>query len=135
MSKRISSEIRNIFEENELNDLKRFIQSRQRLNRYTIILRYSFHIIQYAAIFTTTIAIGYGGNSNCGNNDVMKKLVWVGIGLNVAATLVNAFEHVNNSVSKKMLNDIRNIKVGDYVDESNMVDSYHRGAKTPELHA
>jgi len=50
-------------------------------------------------------------------------MVWVGIGLNVFSTLINAFENVNHSISKKLLHDIKLIKFGTYIDESDLIES------------
>ena len=56
--------------------------------------------MQSLGILTTSIAIGSNNN----------ELVWVGIGLNIFATLINIYEKTNNSISSKLLNDIKLIK-------------------------
>jgi hypothetical protein len=70
-------------------------------------LIYLFHIIQAAGILTTTIAAGYD----------MKQLIWVGVGFNLLASLLNVFEKTNSSISKGLLKDIQSIKEGKFVDE------------------
>jgi hypothetical protein len=75
-------------------------------------LIYFFHLVQSAGILTTTLAAGYD----------LKYLVWVGVSLNAAATLINIFEKTNNSISNKLLENITEIKNGNYLDESNLVD-------------
>ena len=50
----------------------------------------------------------------------MKLLVWVGVGLNITATLINVFEKTNSSISKNLMKDIQAIKEGSYVDESSI---------------
>ena len=75
-----------------------------------MVLIYLFHIVQSAGILTTTIAAGYD----------MKLLVWVGVGLNITATLINVFEKTNSSISKNLMKDIQAIKEGSYVDESSI---------------
>ena len=52
----------------------------------------------------------------------MKLLVWVGVGFNILASLINVFEKTNNGISKHLLKDINAIKDGTYVDEGTMVE-------------
>lgn len=103
----VSVEIQSIFEKNKLEDLKAFIDKRKCLNSWNIALIYLFHIIQSAGILTTTIAAGYN----------MKEIVWVGVGFNILASLLNVFEKTNASISKGLLKDIQAIKEGTFVDE------------------
>jgi GTP:adenosylcobinamide-phosphate guanylyltransferase len=104
----VSTEIQSILEKNKLEDLKEFIGKRKCLNSCNLALIYLFHIIQSAGILTTTVAAGYN----------FKELIWVGVGLNIIATIINAFEKTNSSVSKGLLKDINAIRDGTYVDES-----------------
>ena len=108
----IDIEIRNIFNQNKIHDLKKFIEKRNCLNNTNQILIYMFHVIQSAGVLTTTIAAGYD----------MKELVWVGVGLNILASLINIFEKTNDSISKRLFKDIHAIKNDTYVDEGMMVD-------------
>jgi hypothetical protein len=108
----INQQIHNIFETNKLDDLKRFISKRQCLNSWNIHLIYLFHTIQSAGILTTTIGTGYGYNY----------LIWIGVGLNVMASLIHIFEKTNNTISDKMLKNIILIKNNKYIDESTLVD-------------
>ena len=103
----VNTEIQTIFETNKLNDLKEFIKKRKCLNEWNMVLIYLFHVVQSAGILTTTIAAGYD----------MKLLVWVGVGFNILASLINVFEKTNNGISKHLLKDINAIKDGTYVDE------------------
>ena len=103
----MSVEIQSIFEKNKLEDLKAFIEKRKCLNSWNIALIYLFHIIQSAGILTTTIAAGYN----------MKEIVWVGVGFNILASLLNVFEKTNSSISKGLMKDIQAIKEGTFVDE------------------
>lgn len=116
----ISLQIKKVFEENVLSDLKRFIEKRQCLNQTNMILIYLFHIVQSAGILTTTIATGYN----------VREYIWIGVGLNVLASLINAFEQTNNNISKKLLQDIQSIKDGKYVDEGIVVESKKSSKKT-----
>jgi len=108
----VNTEIQTIFETNKLNDLKEFIKKRKCLNEWNMVLIYLFHVVQSAGILTTTIAAGYD----------MKVLVWVGVGFNILASLINVFEKTNNGISKHLLKDINAIKDGTYVDEGTMVE-------------
>jgi len=108
----VNTEIQVIFETNKLNDLKGFIKKRKCLNEWNMALVYLFHIVQSAGILTTTIAAGYD----------IKILVWVGVGFNILASLINVFEKTNNGISKHLLKDINAIKDGTYIDEGTMVE-------------
>ena len=125
----VNTEIQTIFETNKLNDLKEFIKKRKCLNEWNMVLIYLFHVVQSAGILTTTIAAGYD----------MKVLVWVGVGFNILASLINVFEKTNNGISKHLLKDINAIKDGTYVDEGTMVEmaptkeGAHGQAKEPLL--
>jgi len=110
--KTITSEIENILNKNTVEDLHEFIKRRKCLNSCNLTLVYLFHIVQSAGILVTTIAAGYD----------MKELIWVGVGLNVGASLLNVFEKTNNGISKHLLKDIKSIREGTYVDESECVD-------------
>jgi len=108
----VNTEIQKIFETNKLTDLKAFMRKRKCLNEWNMVLIYLFHVIQSAGILTTTIAAGYD----------MKILIWVGVGFNILASLINVFEKTNNGISKHLLKDINAIKDGTYVDEATMVE-------------
>ena len=111
-NKNIANEITKIFDDNELSDLKNFMNKRHSLNNCNLILMYLFHFIQSSGILITTIASGYN----------IKYLLWVGIGLNVLASLINIYEKINNDMLKKLMIDIQKIKDGNYVDESPIID-------------
>ena len=111
-TKDLGAEIQHIFDTNKLEDLKEFINRRKCLNNWNIALVYLFHFIQSAGILTTTIAAGYD----------IKSIVWVGVGLNILASMINIFEKTNNGISKKLMKDIQAIKDGTYVDESVSVE-------------
>ena len=51
----IRAEIQRLFDENQLDDLKRFMNKRQYLNRCNVYMLYIFHMIQSAGILTTSI--------------------------------------------------------------------------------
>ena len=108
----VNEEIRIIFEQNKMEDLKRFMAKRQRLNSANGWLIYAFHVFQSAGILTTTIATGYN----------IRELIWVGVGLNVISTLMNVFEKINTSISTKLMKDITSIREDKYVDEGTVVN-------------
>ena len=105
---KIQKQIKLILETNKIEDLKMFLNNRHRLNKCNIMMNYMFHIIQTAGILTTTIAVGYD----------IKILVWVGVGMNCVASLINIFEKTNITIIKKYMQDIQNIKNNNYIDES-----------------
>lgn len=108
----IAIQIENIFDNNQLSDLKRFMAKRQCLNYTNNILIYIFHLVQTSGILITTIAAGYN----------MKELVWVGAGVSAVASLIKIFETTNNSMLKKLMGDIKAIRSGNYVDEGALVE-------------
>jgi hypothetical protein len=108
----VNEEIRIIFEQNKIEDLKRFMNKRQQLNAVNTWLIYAFHVFQSAGILTTTIATGYN----------IREMIWVGVGLNVISTLMNVFEKINTSISTKLMKDITSIREDKYVDEGTIVN-------------
>jgi len=121
----VSLQIQKVFQENVLGDLKRFIDKRQCLNDTNMVLIYLFHIVQSAGILTTTIATGYN----------VREYIWIGVGLNVLASLINTFERTNNNISKKLLADIQSIKDGKYVDEGLVIESKKASRKTSNINS
>ena len=115
----ITLEIQTIFDNNKINDLNRFLAKRQCLNTTNSYLIYLFHLVQASGILTTSIAAGT-------NN---RELVWIGVGLNIFATLINVYEKTNNSISSKILNDIKLIKDNHYVDEGEFIDTGSQNAQ------
>jgi hypothetical protein len=80
-----------------------------------------FHMVQSGGILTTTIATGYN----------LTYLIWVGVGLNILATLLNVYEKTNANLSKKLLTDIESIKAGKYVDEGSIEEKPENAPPTP----
>ena len=119
----VSMQIQAIFEQNKLGDLKEFVRKRKCLNEFNTVLMYLFHVVQSAGILTTTIAAGYD----------MKELIWIGVGINIVASLINIFEKTNLSISKHLMKDIEAIRNGTFVDESDIIEPPAPAAKTPLL--
>ena len=113
INKDTASEIKKIFDDNTLTDLKRFIKKRECLNATNSYLIYLFHFIQSAGILTSSIATG--------RNNI--NLIWVGISLNILASLINVYEKTNNSILKKTMNNIKLIKDGNYIDECEIIET------------
>ena len=113
MKRDIALEIQTIFDNNKINDLNRFLSKRQCLNTTNTYFIYLFHLVQSAGILTTSIAAG-------SNNT---ELVWIGVGLNVFATLINIYEKTNNSILSKLFNNIKLIKDNNYVDEGELIET------------
>ena len=109
----IKQRINTILDKNKIDDLERFIEKRHCLNTWNSYLVYLFHTIQSAGILTTTIGTGYGRTD----------LVWIGVGLNVTASLINIYEQTNNSISLKLMKDIIAIRDDKYIDEGIMVEA------------
>ena len=109
----VSKEIKSIFDQNMLDDLKRFLNKRQCLNTANSYLIYLFHLIQSSGILVTSFA---AGSEN-------KNLIWIGVALNILASLINVYEKTNNTILRKLMNDIKAIKAGTYVDEGEMVET------------
>ena len=109
----MNCEIDIIINNNKVTDLKRFLVRRRCLNESNTYLIYLFHLIQSIGIILTSYATATN-NSN---------LVWIGISLNMSATLINIYEKVNNKLLKKLLFEIKAIKDGSYIDEGVLVDT------------
>ena len=113
MNRNIMNEIKKILDDNKIDDLNRFLEKRKCLNNCNMFLVYIFHTIQSAGILTTTIATGYD----------IKYMIWVGVGLNILASLINIFEHTNNTISNKLLKSIDAINNNNYLDEDIIVNT------------
>lgn len=109
----IAKEIKEILDNHTLDELKQFLARRHRINAANSYLIYLFHLVQSTGILITSYATG--------NKDI--KLIWAGIALNFLASLISVYEKQNNSLLKKLLNDINSIRNGTYVDESEVVDT------------
>lgn len=109
---RKENQIKLLFESNELSDLKRFMKKRQCLNSCSIYLLYLFHLVQTSGIFMGSI----GASTN------NQTFLWIGISLNMIASLIQVYEKINYSQSKKIMGDIQQIKHNIYVDENILVE-------------
>ncbi len=105
-------QIQEIFENNKIADLKRFIKKRQTLNSCNQCMSYLYYLVQSVGILTTTIGTGYN----------LKELIWTGIGVNILASLIHSYEQINNNISIKLLKNIENIRKNTYVDEDVLID-------------
>jgi hypothetical protein len=94
----------------QIEELKHLLTKRKYMNRCNVYLIYLFHLIQSAGIMTTTIATGYN----------YLYLIWVGIGLNILASLLNIYEKNNTNIIKKLSQNISDIQKGKFVQEAPM---------------
>ncbi len=102
------TKIQLILKENSVQDLEKFIQKRACLNNCNIYFTYLFHFLQTCGMITTSLSA----------SSDYKELIWIGIGFNAAATLISIYEKTNQSISEKMMENIKKIKSGEYIDES-----------------
>ena len=109
----MEKEIELIMHKNVVEDLQKFIKKRACLNNCNMYLTYVFHLLQTGGMITTTISASYN----------YKEVLWIGIGLNALATLISVYEKINQSISDKMLESIKSIKAGEYLDEPNQINT------------
>ena len=109
--------IKKIFDNHEIDELKSSMSTRHSLNQCNRYLAYSFYFIQSSGFLVHRFH-GY------------RKMIWLGIGLNILASLVNAYEKINDNILKKLLADINAIKAGKYVDESAFIDIENKSNST-----
>ena len=100
----IESQINSLFDNNKLDDLKDFMKKRKCLNTCNIYILYLFHIVQLSGILISSIGVNL--------NDI--KLIWLGISLNMLASLIQVYEKINYFQLKKIMNDIKLIKEDTY---------------------
>ena len=108
----IATEIESTFTKNSIEDLHKLIRNRACLNNCNICFTYLSHFLQTCGIIITSLYASY---------DNYKVLLWIGIGLNASASLVSIYEKTNLAFSEKMLEDIKKIRAGDYIDESTII--------------
>jgi hypothetical protein len=119
----IAVQIQIMIDEQQMNDLKTFIYRRSCLNKCNLFLIYFFHLVQSAGILTTTIATGYNE----------PYLIWVGVGLNVFASLLNIYEKNNANIIKKLKEEIDKIREGKTVEEPIIEDISEAHPATPPV--
>ncbi len=107
------TEIETILAQNSVQDLRKLLRKRACLNNCNVCFVYLFHLLQTGGVIVTSIYASFEEN---------KLLLWLGIGLNAAASLVSIYEKANLTFSEKMVEDIKKIKDLKYVDESTVVD-------------
>ena len=102
--------INNMINKNKVEDLKRFINKRQNLNVSNQWFGYLFYLLQTASVFSTSLGQSY---SNA-------YLIWSGIGLTSFGTLIHAIINSNTKINNNLMKNIKEIKGGTYIDESNI---------------
>jgi hypothetical protein len=111
--KPLSVQIQALMDAHQIDELKNFISRRSCLNKCNLFLIYFFHLVQSAGILTTTIATGYN----------LSYLIWVGVGLNILASLLNIYEKNNANILKKLEEEIEDIREGKPVEEATIEDA------------
>jgi hypothetical protein len=109
----LSFEIQTIFEKNKIDDLHVFLNKRRCLNKTNSYFIYLFYLFQSIGILTTSIATG--------TNHL--ELIWIGITLNILASLINIYEKINSMLLKKLMKDIQLIKENHYIDEGEWINA------------
>lgn len=104
--------IENMLEENRLDDLERFISRRKCFNKWNIYMIYFFYLIQSSGILLSSV----GASMN------YQIVLWLGIGLNTLAGIVQIYEKVNDTQLKKLYKDIVSIKDNKYICEAEAID-------------
>jgi hypothetical protein len=102
--------INNMINKNKLADLKRFFSKRQNLNISNQWFGYLFYLLQTASVFSTSLGQSYTN----------AYLIWTGIGLTSFGTLVHAIINSNTKINNNLMKNIKDIKQGSYIDESNI---------------
>ena len=108
----INIEIKSIFDENKVHDLKRFMNKRHGLNQCSVYMLYLFHIVQSAGILISSV----------GASTMDTKFIWIGIAFNMIATIIQVYEKINDGQLKTLYRNIKAIKDNNYIDESPLVD-------------
>ena len=102
--------INNMINKNKLSDLKRFFSKRQNLNISNQWFGYLFYLLQTASVFSTSLGQSYTN----------AYLIWTGIGLTSFGTLIHAIINSNTKINNNLMKNIKDIKQGSYIDESNI---------------
>jgi hypothetical protein len=102
--------INNMINKNKLADLKRFFSKRQNLNISNQWFGYLFYLLQTASVFSTSLGQSYTN----------EYLIWTGIGLTSFGTLIHAIINSNTKINNNLMKNIKDIKQGSYIDESNI---------------
>ena len=119
----VNEQVNTLLGKNKISDLERFLEKRKNLNETNSKLIYIYHALQSSGIFVTTFATGYK----------LEYLIWVGIGLNCIASLINIYEQINNTMLNKLLSNIKLIKDNKYIDEDILVNVDNSSQKKNEL--
>lgn len=101
-------QIHQILAYNRIEDLKRFLKKRQCLNVSNQYLNYLYNFIQATAIIITSVGQSYQ-SPFC---------IWSGVGLSSLAGVIHHIENSNSKISKILFNNIKQIKMNNYIDES-----------------
>lgn len=114
--------IRNMFNKNKIDDLKKFMNKRSCINWSNQYLTYLFYFFQTAGVFSTSIGNAY-------KYDIM---IWSGVGLNSLASFIYIVINSNSKINNTLLQNIKSIKQNNYIDEGGIeFDKKSLTATTP----
>jgi hypothetical protein len=108
-----TTKINNALEAEKYDDLLKFMTKRKLLNWQNSHLIYLFYIIHAAGLLIVGMSTNYSD----------KRIVWLGFSLNMLAGIIQTYEKINDSMLKKLLDDITKIKNGSYISESPLIDT------------
>ena len=101
-----------IFEDKELEDLVKYLKKTENLNWWNSHLIYLFYFLQSSGIIISTYA----------TSTTNPNIFWIGIGMNMTASLINVYEKINDGIIKKLANQISQIKNGTYNTAQPLID-------------
>jgi hypothetical protein len=119
----MKARVNELLEANALKDTKRILSWRSCLNRLNVVVAYQSTLFHTAATFLT--AFGQWMHSST--------ITWIGIGANTFGVLLDVYKHMNEAMLKTLLEDLKKIRDGDYLDEENLLIGVEKAEK-PEEH-
>ena len=102
--------IQSILNNNKIEDLERFLKQRSCINSSNQYLSYLFYMFQAVGVFLVSIGNSY-------KNDYS---IWSGVGLNSLASFIYIVINSNHKINTSLLNNIKKIKMNDYIDEEEL---------------
>jgi uncharacterized membrane protein len=108
----MDNSIQKLLEKNKVEDLENFLARRHTLNKCNSTMIYLFHIVQSLGILSSSYSASTGDSN----------FLWVGIGLNMFASIIQIYEKINSDQMKKIYIDIQTIKNNTYLDESQYME-------------
>jgi hypothetical protein len=107
----MQARVNDLLEANSIQDAKRILSWRTFINRWNIVIAYSSILFHTLSSFLT--AFGSWMNNST--------IVWIGIGANSFGILLNLYKETNGALLKTLLDDLKKIRDGDYLDEEDLL--------------